>query len=141
MILATNCPSCDGLKMDNIIDTHLNCSDSGNYAYFTAALVYSSPDGQIMASTLTNMFLIWLLSEDVPALMVGGTRFALNQQCHTQVTEEACRNTLSTLPVTVDPTLSTPALATPALAALCFIMGLVAGMIILVITVISLILW
>lgn len=126
--------------MDNIIDTHLNCSNSGGYAYFTAALVYSNPSGQITASTLTDLFLIWLLSEDTPALVVGGTRFALSQRCHTQrnvITEEACRNTLSTLSRTsTDSTLSTPALA-----AVCFIAGLVIGMIVLVIAVTSLILW
>lgn len=94
-LLETLCHQCDDMHIE---DTYLNC---GNYAaYFRAALIYSSPDGRITASTLTDRILIWLLSADTPALTINNTRLALNVQCPTQhnpVTEEACLNLLHSI--------------------------------------------
>ena len=95
------CHSCDHLYTSNIVNTLINCSTSGEFAYLKAGLVYSSPDGQITATTLISMFFDWLLYEDNPTLMVAGTRVALSQQCLTKRntdTERACVNIFNSAP-------------------------------------------
>ena len=86
-ILGLLCPSCDCISSSNIADMQLHCGASANTVYLTAALVYSSPDGSITASTLINMFQMWLLSEDSPSIVTDGTAVALSQQCPTQLND------------------------------------------------------
>ena len=62
-ILRDLCRGCDAYP-ENFEKTNLNCSTSGLVAYFSTALVYSNSDGTIVTSTLINMLLSWLLSED-----------------------------------------------------------------------------
>ena len=62
-ILRDLCQDCD-VYSENFEKTNLNCSTSGLVAYFSTALVYSNSNGTIVASTLINMLLSWLLSED-----------------------------------------------------------------------------
>lgn len=90
-ILGSLCQSCDGVYPSDIVDVELNCS--GRFVYLTAGLVYSTPGGEITASTLINMLLTWLLSEDTPSLLVGDTPVGLNKQCPTQlnaITRNGC---------------------------------------------------
>ena len=78
-ILRDLCQGCD-VYPENFEKTNLNCSTSGLVAYFSTALVYSNSDGTIVASTLINMLLSWLLSEDT-RITVGSSSFGLSKQC------------------------------------------------------------
>ena len=130
-IFRTTCPLCDGLDLDIIVDTHLNCSDFREFAYFTAALVYTSPDGQLTASTLINQLQRWLSSEDTPALLIYGTRFVLDQQCpvqHDAITEEACVNIFNGIQI---------AEPLPLLLPILVVVGLLAGMVLTLIIIIT----
>ena len=127
------CPSCDNLSLDNIADPVLNCSTNQKRAYFTASVVYSSPDGQSTASTLTSALITWLLTQENPTLMVDGTAFALNNQCPTvynKITEQACVNLLD----------SSLSLDSTVLIIIGFFAGLVAGVIIMILA-LALIAW
>ena len=81
-ILRDLCQSCD-VYPENFEKTNLNCSTSGLVAYFSTALVYSNSNGTIIASTLINMLLSWLLSEDTSRITVGDSSFGLSKQCPT----------------------------------------------------------
>ena len=81
-ILRDLCQGCV-VYPENFEKTNLNCSTSGLVAYFSTALVYSNSDGTIVASTLINMLLSWLLSEDIFRITVGGSSFSLSKQCPT----------------------------------------------------------
>ena len=132
-ILVSLCPSCDNLSLDNIADPLLNCSTNQNSAYFTAAVVYSSRDGQSTASTLTSALLTWLLTQENPLLMVDGTAFALNYQCPTvydRITEQACVDLLD----------SSLSLDSTVLIIIGFFAGLVSGVIIMILA-LALIAW
>ena len=109
-ILVSLCPSCDNLSFGNIVDPRLNCSSTNhNSACFTASVIYSSPDGQSTASTLTSALQTWLLTQENPTLMIGGNyTFALNRQCPTvynSTTEQACLNLAPATPPPLDTTL------------------------------------
>ena len=138
-ILVFICPSCDNLNLDNMVDPLLNCSTYHNSAYFTAAVVYSSPDGQSTASTLTSALLTWLLTQE--KLMIGETSFALNHQCPTlynEITEQVCVDLLSSIsPIdsTESPLDSTePPLSVDSTVLITsgFFAGLVAGIILMI---------
>ena len=132
-ILISLCPSCDNLSLDNIADPLLNCSTNHNSVYFTASVIYSSPDGQSTASTLTSALLTWLLTQENPTLMVDGTAFALNNQCPTlydKITEQACVN-LPDLSLSLDSTV---------LITIGFFAGLVVGVIIMILA-LALVAW
>ena len=81
-ILRDLCQGCD-VYPENFEKTNLNCSTSELVAYFSTALVYSNSDGTIVASTLINMLLSWLLSEDTSRITVSGSSFSLSNQCPT----------------------------------------------------------
>ena len=140
-------PSCDNLGLDNIVDPLLNCSTYLNSAYFTAAVVYSSHDGQSTASTLTSALLTWLLTQENPTLMVNGTVFELNQQCptvFTRITEQACVDRLDSVPTinsTESPSVATRDYESPSstgstfLITIVFFAGLVAGVILMILAI------
>ena len=89
------CETCD-VYPSNVVDVELNCSASG-LVYLSAGLVYSSPDGRITASTLTNGLQIWLLSHANPSILVNGVSVSLNKQCAPQLndaTQSACTQLL-----------------------------------------------
>ena len=81
-ILRDLCQDCD-VYSENFEKTNLNCSTSGLVAYFSTALIYSNSNGTIVASTLINMLLSWLLSEDTSRITVGVSSFSLSKQCPT----------------------------------------------------------
>ena len=81
-ILRDLCQGCD-IYSENFEKTNLNCSTSGHVTYFSTALVYSNSNGTIVASTLINMLLSWLLSEGTSRITVGGTSFSVSKQCPT----------------------------------------------------------
>ena len=81
-ILRDLCQGCD-VYPENFEKTDLNCSTSGLVAYFSTALVYSNFDGTIVASTLINMLLSWLLSEDTSRITVSVSSFSLSKRCPT----------------------------------------------------------
>ena len=88
------CPSCVDIDASNIENVQLNC---GEFAYLTAGLIYSDPEGRVTASTLLDRLLTWMLSQDNPSLVVNGLRVALSQQCPTQLnpaTSDACINSV-----------------------------------------------
>ena len=94
VILRDLCQGCD-VYPENFEKTNLNCSTSGLVAYFSTALVYSNSNGTIVASTLINMLLSWLLSEDTSRITVGGSLFGLSKQCPTPmntITMSTCIN-------------------------------------------------
>ena len=138
-ILVSLCPSCDNLSLDNIVDRLLNCSTNQNSAYFKAAVVYSNPDGQSTASTLTSTLLTWLLTQE--KLMIGETSFTLNHQCpmlYNGITEQACVDLLnSILPLEstespLDSTESSLSVDSTVLTTSGFFAGLVAGIILMI---------
>ena len=88
-ILRDLCQGCD-VYPENFEKTNLNCSTSGLAAYFSIALVYSNSDGTIVASTLIDMLLSWLLSEDTSRITVSGSSFDLSKQCLTLLTMSTC---------------------------------------------------
>ena len=93
-ILRDLCQGCD-VYPENFEKTNLNCSTSGHVAYFSTALVYSNSDGTIVASTLINMLLSWLLSEDTSRITVGVSSFSLSKKCPTPlntITMSTCIN-------------------------------------------------
>ena len=75
-ILRDLCQGCD-VYPENFEKTILNCSTSGLVAYFSTALIYSNSNGTIVASTLINMLLSWLISEDTSRITVGGSSLEL----------------------------------------------------------------
>ena len=75
-ILRDLCQGCD-VYPENFEKTILNCSTSGLVAYFSTALAYSNSNGTIVASTLINMLLSWLISEDTSRITVGGSSLEL----------------------------------------------------------------
>ena len=100
VILRDLCQGCD-VYPENFEKTNLNCSTSGLIAYFSTALVYSNSDGTIVASTLINMLLSWLLSEDTSRITVGGSSFGLSKQCPTPlntITMSTCINLFNSDP-------------------------------------------
>ena len=88
-ILRDLCHGCD-VYPENFEKTNLNCSTLGLVAYFSTALVYSNSDGTIVASTLINMLLSWLLSENTSRITVGVSSFDLSKQCLTLLTISTC---------------------------------------------------
>ncbi len=77
-MLAGLCPECDELTYPyNFQD--VNCSTSGFSTYFTAALVYSNPQGTTTASTLINMLLTWV--ENPLVIINNDTILSLSSRC------------------------------------------------------------
>ena len=99
-ILRDLCQGCD-VYPENFEKTNLNCSTSGLVAYFSTALIYSSSDGNIVTSTLINMLLSWLLSEDTSRITVGGSSFSLSKHCPTPlnaITMSTCIDLFNSYP-------------------------------------------
>ena len=104
------------------MNVQLNCTE---LAYLRADLIYSDSEGRITASTLLDMFLTWMLSQDNPSIKVNGLRIALSKQCPTQLnvlTSDDCIKTADAVGSTV-------------LIAAGFFGGLIAGIVVTLITV------
>ncbi len=125
-LLTELCLECDVY----LLEININCSTSGSSAYFTAALVYSNPDGTVTASTLINMLLAWLLVEENPEITINNnTTLSLSQQCPTQlnaVTSESCTRLLNHVP---SPLMVNKGIDVPLTTGV-FFTGIVAGIII-----------
>ena len=121
------------------MDVRVNCSASG-LVYLSAALVYSSPDGRITATTLTNGLQLWLLSQENPSILVNGVTVLLNKQCIPQLNNATQRSCIQHLTPAVTQETETAVVKTPSYTISVvggFLEGLASGVVITILFVIA----
>ena len=76
------------ITADNLQDSSLTCSQSGDSTVFTSSLVYSSDNGSITASMLVDMLQTWLLTSDNITTTVDDSLVQFSRTCPTRLTPQ-----------------------------------------------------
>ena len=130
------CEDCN-ITLSYFENSVVNYSTNGQQLLFTTDFIYSNPRGTVTSTSLIHHFQSWILSQNTPNLTVAGKIMSINRNCLVAVNEVTSKSCLKLLQGSTNLNNSISTAYLNSISGSMLVAGLVIGILITAVTIIT----